>query len=353
MTVAAFNEKYKLFIESDAQKTLSEMNKLKTFLTTDLGAAIVEAVNKFLGFVGGADAVGAAIKAMIPVVMTGVAVFTGYAVTLGVVAVNARLAASGLAPLGLALGGLMVGLAAYAAFDFANSRILQSIQQVEAEFRKAEDERLAAVHAANQQRIEEEDRANEAIVQRANQALAEQRKAYFQMVDDTKSDNKRLTDDSHATMNKIVEEAEKEVHVLRNLAQEAERAVTDSVKRSKEIAGTLADTQFRFNESHGKGGWDQQADYANRALQLAQQAQEQMSKANTPQDTDVAQSIYKRAEAFAQESMALAQRRKDALGEEDAERAIEWVLRSQLEAQKQLQAHRQSQAQAAAQCRGR
>ena len=39
------------------------------------------------------------------------------------------------------------------------------------------------------------------------------------MVDDTKADNKRLTDDSHATMNKIVEEAEKEVHVLRNLAR--------------------------------------------------------------------------------------------------------------------------------------
>ena len=63
MSVAAFNEKYKLFIDSDAQKTLTEMNKLKTFLTTDLGAAIVQAVNQFLGFAGGADAIGAAIKA--------------------------------------------------------------------------------------------------------------------------------------------------------------------------------------------------------------------------------------------------------------------------------------------------
>ena len=39
-----------------------------------------------------------------------------------------------------------------------------------------------------------------------------------------------------------------------------------------------------------------------------------MSKAKTPQDIDVAQSIYKRAEAFAQESMSIAQRRKDTLG---------------------------------------
>ena len=142
-----------------------------------------------------------------------------------------------------------MGLTAYAAFDFANTRIIQSIRQVEEDFRNAENERLEMVRAAAQRRIEEEDRANQAIVQRANQALAEQRKAYFQMVDDTKADNKRLTDDSHATMNKIVEEAEKEVHVLRNLAQEAERAITDSVKRSKEISGTLADTQFRLNES--------------------------------------------------------------------------------------------------------
>ena len=348
MTVAAFNEKYKLFIDSDAQKTLTEMNKLKTFLTTDLGAAIVQAVNQFLGFVGGADALGAAIKALVPVLGAAVTAFGGLAVAMGAMAMNARLAALGLGPLGIAVNGLLLGLTAYAAFDFANTRIIQSIRQVEEDFRNAENERLEMVRAAAQRRIEEEDRANQAIVQRANQALAAQRKAYFQMVDDTKGDNKRLTDDSHATMNKIVEEAEKEVHVLRNLAQEAERAVTDSVKRSKEISGTLADTQFRFNETHGKGGWDQQADYANRALQLAHQAQEQMAKAKTPQDTDVAQSIYKRAEAFAQEAMSIAQRRKDAMGEEDAERAIEWVLRSQLDAQKILQANRQSQAQAAA-----
>ena len=55
-----------------------------------------------------------------------------------------------------------------------------------------------------------------------------------------------------------------------------------------------------------------------------------MSKAKTPQDIDVAQSIYKRAQAFAQESMSIAQRRKDTLGQEDAERAIEGVLQSEL-----------------------
>ena len=165
MSVLAFNEKYKLFIESDAQKTLTEMNKLKTFLTTDLGAAIVQAVNQFLSFAGGADAIGAGIKALVPVVMTGVAAFGSFAAAMGVMAINARLAALGLGPLGLAVNGLMVGLAAYAAFDFTNTRIIQSIRQAEDEFHKSQMDRLDTVRATSERQIEEENRTNQIVVQ--------------------------------------------------------------------------------------------------------------------------------------------------------------------------------------------
>jgi hypothetical protein len=349
VSVAAFNEKYRLFIESDAQKTLTEMNKLKTFLTTDLGAAIVKVVNQFLSFAGGADAVGAAIKALVPVVLTGVAVFGSFAAVLGTMALNARLAALGLGPLGLAVNGLLVGLTAYAAFDFTNSRIIQSIRQAEDEFHRAEMDRLDMVRAASQRRIDEEDRANQEIVHKAEQTLAERRKDYFDMVDATQTDNKRLIADSHATMLKITEEADKEVHILRNLASEADRAISDSMKRSTAIAGSLADTQFRWYESQWKSGWEQQKDFAGRALSLARQAEELMSTAKTPQDIEAAQSIYKRAQAFAQESMSIAQRRKDTLGQQDAEAAIEGVLRSELTANEQLRASKQVQAKQAAQ----
>jgi TP901 family phage tail tape measure protein len=348
MSVATFNEKYKLFIESDAQKTLAELNKFKTFLTTDLGAAIVEATDKFLGVVGGADAVGAAVKALIPVLGLGVTAFGGFAVALGSMAMSARLATLGLGPLGLAINGLMVAMLAYGAFDFANTRIIQGIRQAEEEFRKAESDRLSAIQQVNQRRIEEEDRANQAVVQRAEQALTERRRDYFKMVDETQVDNKRLTDDSHATMLKIVDEAEKEVHVLRNLANEADRAISDSMKRGTEIAGTLADTRFRWYESQWKSTWEQQKDFAGQAFTLASQAEEMMSKAKTPQDIDVAQSIYKRAQAYAQESMQIAQRRHDTLGQQDAEAAIERVLESELAANEGLRASKQKQAKAAA-----
>ena len=269
VSVAAFNEKYKLFIESDAQKTLTEMNKLKTFLTTDLGAAVVEAVNHFLGFVGGADAIGAAIKALVPVLLTGVAAFGTFAAAVGAAAMSARLAALGLGPLGLAVNGLMTALVAYGAYDFANTRIIQSIQQAEQDFRNAENERLDMIRQTNERQIEDEDRTNQEVVRRANQALAERRKDYFKMVDDAAADNKRLAEDSHATMEKIVNEAEKEVHVLNNVANEANRAVSDSFKRGAEIAGQLADTRFRYDEAQWKSGWQQQEDFASRALSLA------------------------------------------------------------------------------------
>ena len=112
----------------------------------------------------------------------------------------------------------MVGLAAYAAFDFANTRIIQSIQQAEDAFRKAEDNGWQRP-AANQRRIDEEDRANEESSTGRIKPWPSGAKPTSRWWTTPKSDNKRLTDDSHATMKKIVEEAEKEVHVLRNLAR--------------------------------------------------------------------------------------------------------------------------------------
>ena len=348
VSVAAFNEKYKLFIESDAQKTLSEMNKLKTFLTTDLGAAVVQAVNQFMGFAGGADAIGAAIKALVPVLLTGVAAFGSFAAAMAAAAMSARLAALGLGPLGLAVNGLMMALVAYGAYDFANTRIIQSIQQAEQAFRNAENERLEMIRQTNQRQIDEEDRTNQEVVRRANQALADRRKDYFKMVDETAADNKRLAQDSHATMDKIVSEAEKEVHVLNNVANEANRAVADSFKRSSEIAGHLADTQFRFR-GQDDSAWQREEDTARRALSLAQQAQQAMASAKTPQDIESAQNIYKRAEAFSQESMQIAQSTKNRVLQEDAERAIEGVLQSELRGNEQLRASKEKQAQQAAQ----
>ena len=121
---------------------------------------------------------------------------------------------------------------------------------------------------AAQKQIDAEDTANEAITRRVLQSLAEQRKAYFDMVNETRTADQQLAQNAHATMDKIVEAVEKKVHVLRNLAEEANRAIESSMKRSMDLTGTLADTKFRFEETHGihaQDGERREKDYEERA----------------------------------------------------------------------------------------
>ena len=344
----SFRERYHIFIDSDAQKTISELNKLKVFLTTDLGDSIVKTTNWFLGSAGGADTLAAGIKALVPIVGVAAAGFGVFALSMGAVATSARLAAENMMLLRAGVNAALVAIVAYAAFDFTNTRIMQSFKRMGEEFQKQQFDKLDIARSANQRIVDEQNRANEAVVRQAELILAERQRAYNQMVDAAKDDNKRLTDDTHATMNKIVEEAEKEVHMLRNLANEADRAITDSAKKSAEIAGTLADTQFRWRERMWKDTGTQSEDYGKRALGLAREAEELMSKAKTPQDIQVAESFFKRAQGFAQESMALAQRSQSAYREEEAEKAIEGVLYDELHAQEELRGVKEKQAKVAA-----
>jgi hypothetical protein len=357
-TVATFNAKYKLFIESDAQKVLAEMNKLHVFLTTDLGASLVSAANKFMGFAGGADAIAAAIKAMIPVLGVAVTAFGSYALVLGTVAMNAKLAASSLSLVGASVSGLMQAMAVYAAYDFTNNRVLQILKDVEEAFHKNTQASIDAAAAATTARLEEEDRLNRGIVERVNQAVAEQRKAYFAAVDAAKDADKELIANSHDTMGKIVEGAEKQVHALRDVAKEADRAIDDSLKKSHEMLGGLEDRQFRFKEAHevvGQSGnqllvrsdWQKQQDDLDRAKKLADEAAKQMAKAKTAQDIAEAESRFKRSETFAAEHLQIVERLGSGYQLADAEQAVERILEQEIEAQAKLRAAKQEQARAA------
>jgi TP901 family phage tail tape measure protein len=221
-TVAAFNARYKLFIDSDAQKTLAEMNKLHVFLTTDLGTSLVATVSKTLGVVGGMDTLTAGIKAMIPIVGAAVVAFGGYGLALGAVALNARLAAASLGTARFAVSGLMAAVTAYAAYDFTNTKIDQIFDKLRAEFHKTSEDSIAAAAAAATARLEAEDRVTAGIVQRVAQDIAEQTKGYFAAVDAAKTANAVLVADSHATMEKIAAGAEKQVHILRDEARQGD-----------------------------------------------------------------------------------------------------------------------------------
>lgn len=345
--VETFEARYKLFIASDAQKTLAEINKLKVFLTTDLGASVSGAVAKMLGFVGGAEALIAIIKGITPVAVAATAALGVYATVVKAIEINAQLAAGKNTLLAMSLQSVGAALALYSVYGMMQAKLDQQLDATLRHFEKTEKDKIDAALQAAQARLQVEDYFNQETVRKAEQAVAETRKKYFGIVDNTKDANKSLSDSVHATVLKITEEAEKEVHVLRNLAKEADSAVVNSIKQQAELRGRLADEQFQ-DQNRLLSQQEQVEALQRRAWQLAQQAAESMARAKTPQDVELAQSQFKRAEADAQSAKSLAGRLRDTLALTDSERVYHAVLRQEIASQDVLQRNRKAQAAEAA-----
>ena len=213
-------------------------------------------------------------KAILPLVLAGVAGFTAYALVMGTVNIQARLASNGLSALGVAVQGAGTVLAAYAVFDFMNSRMVQSFKEAQEEFRKAEEDNLDRARRTRDANLELQDVKNAEVLRGIRQGIAEQRKAYFSVVDDAKEANKLLVEDSKATMGKLVEGAEKQVHALRNVAAEANRAVQSETKTIRGLSGNLEDYRFKTELEQKRPGtgpdaWRSQAEL-DRAERLRQ-----------------------------------------------------------------------------------
>ena len=254
MTVEAFNQKYKIYIESDAQKVSADLNKLKVALTTDLGASMVSAVRMLFGWAGGADAVSAAFKAMLPMVVAAGGAFVLYAAYLAAASMAHTLLTAKMTLTMGVLAGLTAALLIYAAIDYGHTRHMQEIEAQAAAFHKASDDRLANDRAEAQARIDIEREVNEETARMALQGLAEQRKGYFDMVDGIKEANKSLQESSHATMGSLIEGAEKQVHQLREVATHAEETIQSIEKAKISIRDKMVDSAYRSQVSSVDSG---------------------------------------------------------------------------------------------------
>ena len=151
--------------------------------------------------------------------------------------------------------------------------MVQSFKEAQEEFRKARRRIDRGLRAEGCQSRTQDVKYAE-VLRGIRQAIAEERKAYFSVVDDAKEANKLLVEDSKATMGKLVEGAEKQVHALRNVAAEADRAVQSETKTIRGLAGNLEDTKFRTDLKEKRPGagpdyWRYQAEL-DRAAQLRQ-----------------------------------------------------------------------------------
>jgi TP901 family phage tail tape measure protein len=337
------------FRSTDVEKVTSETNKLAVFMATDFGASLVKAANSFLTLVGGADKVISALKALAPVAIAAAAGLVAVSASLIGAQVHTLLVANSLTMWGAVLQTTSAGLLAYGTGLMVAEHYLDSQRAAVEKLAQAQRQQQDAVKAQEDAHLATVREKNEELVRSAVGTVAKVGEVYRMEIEQGKEASRQWAEDTKGAMESLVSAREHGARQLRDLATEANHDVETSHKRASEVAGHLADTQFRYYESTWNSAWQRQQDFAGKAFSLTREAEAMLSKARTPQDESAAQNVYKRAEAFAQESMSIAQRRNDTLGQQDAEKAIEAVMRSQIDAEGQLQAMKKKTANAAAQ----
>ena len=333
---------------TDVAKVTAEMNKLHLYLTTDLGADVVKLLEQFANLTGGADTVISVLKGLEPVALAAAGAFLILAANLMYVKANAALATAGLGTLTGALSGLLVVGAAVAGGNIIGDRFVSRQQEVVEQLSQLERKVLSDGKAADEERMAATKAKNDEIVRSSLAMVSKVGEAYHQQVAQAKDSAHQWGEDTKAGMESLVTARERGVRLLRDLAAESNREIENSHKRTVETAGRLDDAQFRSYEANNALSFEKASDYAGRAYALAQKAHAALSTAATPQDREAAQSIYKRAEAFAQESAQMASRSRDILERQNAEIAVFAVMKSELDAERQLQEMERDRADAAA-----
>ena len=74
----SLNKAYKIFIDTNAEKVSADLNKLKVWMTTDLGPTLVNAVAGFLSMTGGVGTLTSAINALVGPLAAAGALFVTY-----------------------------------------------------------------------------------------------------------------------------------------------------------------------------------------------------------------------------------------------------------------------------------
>jgi len=318
------------FRSTDTDRLQTQINALKVNLTQDFGQAMIRVLATIMEFLGGADKMAAAISAI-------AAAATVCVASLAALAAGFALANLSLGPLGIAL---LVGTAIIATATGAYAyHTLTTIANIHKES-DARHEATLKMLADEEKKIAKWKEVQQAEAQKAqgrwSEQAAELRRDYFKALDNLKEKNTETINSARTVMESMVAAQERVVSAYRNAANAAVRAVQESQNRAVALEANLADTRFKYAQK-GLAAEEQADNYRRRAMQLAREAAEELSRAKTPDQIQAALAAFQRAEAAAKEAESIAQATGNLGLKEEAERAVLAVMNMQLGAEKTLQ----------------
>ncbi|MGH7193025.1 MAG: phage tail tape measure protein, partial [Candidatus Saccharimonadales bacterium] len=124
---ADFNKIYKIRISTNAEKVTSEMNKLRNFLTADLGASLVSGSNFLYTMAGGADTLTQAFKSSVPAVEALIGSIVAFIAVASIAKARTIEMSGGMGLFAKSLAAVSAAIAAYSVGDFIGNKYADSI----------------------------------------------------------------------------------------------------------------------------------------------------------------------------------------------------------------------------------
>ena len=325
-TSESLDRLYEKFKEMPAEKLTHDINELKVTMTRDFGMMLSKMAGSMLEFVGGADRLSAALQAIaIAAAVVGVA--------LAALAVKALLASAALGPIGIAL---MAIAAIVAAGVYETAMEIAGIREAAEARRQAAQEQIRDMEEVQRKKREAVEETLKEENRMWERSAAVIRKQYFKAIDDLKEKNSEFIENTRQTMASMVNAQSRVVAAYRNAAKAAADAVQASRQRQITAEADYSDAIFEY-ATQNERAYEKAESYMRRAFRLAGEAEEAMRKAKVPEDITAALAIFQRADAAAQEAENIASSTKNIILQDDAQRAVLWLMRQKIDAEKELQ----------------
>jgi len=242
---ATLDRKYGEVMSTSVQQVQRDLNRLRNFFVSDFGATILESTNQVLQWTGGADNAIRMLESFSGPATVAVAGLGAMGLAMGAASIRAKLLAADMGLLSKSVGVLGGALAAYAVGDYLgrslhdwitqHDRMIQDSNQRIIEFRAS---KVAAEHQLEEKKLRD-------ILRLERQHLADQRKLYFQRVDDLQVVNATLLQDTSYYLSQVVTKHRRALSEIERAYQEAGKNILQSDQRIQTAQDQLDDAMFK------------------------------------------------------------------------------------------------------------
>lgn len=306
MSAGMYDQTFDLQMNTNAEQVTKELHKLKVFLTTGFGDEIIKAARTFMEALGGVDRVINVLKTLASMLPWATAGIVGLGTALVALRGKAMLAAAGLATLKgplLILAGIG---AAMTLGDFLGREYLDSFDRERKAFKEAMDKQVKDREAKAGAEIKAESRKLDAVLEFIRREALEAQKHLFERTDALAKINETRVADAKFFSEQIIATHEKEAEALSRRADSMGKEILESEQNITKARQHLSDRLFKTQQG-------QLSDYhkffkiLERGQAMAAAGAQALSKAQTPEQRDLALETHKRGQALIEESLAMAE----------------------------------------------